>query len=104
VPNINAGSPTYPIDVAAALSADGTTLTVAVVNPSESAQQLKLELRQLDIAGPGTVWRMAPGRVTAANVIGRPPEVRIEESAAVAGETLTVPAISVGIYAFPLKR
>ena len=38
-PHVNAGSPTYPLDVAAALSADGKTLTVAVVNPTEAPQR-----------------------------------------------------------------
>lgn len=104
VPNVNAGSPTYPIDVAAALSADGTMLTLAVVNPSESAHQLKLDVRALNIAGPGKVWRMAPGNVMATNVAGRVPGVRVEELSAIAGELLTVPAISVGIYAFPLRK
>ncbi|MEO7997762.1 MAG: alpha-N-arabinofuranosidase [Gemmatimonadaceae bacterium] len=104
VPNVNAGSPTYPIDVAAALSADGMTLTVAVVNPSETAHQLQLDLRAFNVAGSGKVWRMAPGSVTATNVAGRPPEVRVEELPAIAGEMLTVPAISVGIYSFPLRK
>ena len=39
-PKVNAGSPTYPVDVSAALTADGKFLTVAVVNPTESAQTL----------------------------------------------------------------
>lgn len=104
VPNVNAGSPTYPLDVAAALSTDGTSLTVAVVNPSESAQQLKLDLRTLNIAGAGKVWRMAPGNVMATNVPGRTPEVRVEELPATAGEMLSVPAISVGIYVFPIRK
>src|SRR6478735_9881624 len=54
IPNVNAGSPTYPLDVAAALSADGKTLTVSVVNPSESSQTLRLDLRGLTVARGGT--------------------------------------------------
>ena len=104
VPNVNAGSPTYPIDVAAAVSEDGKTLTVSVVNPSESAQQLKLDLRSLELAGAGKVWRMAPGSAMAANVVGKDPQVRIEELPANGGEVLMIPAISVGVYAFPLKK
>ena len=53
IPNVNAGSPTYPLDVAAALSADGKTLTVSVVNPSDSPQTLRLDLRGLAVAGGG---------------------------------------------------
>ena len=34
----------YPLDVSAALSEDRKTLTFAVLNPSDSAQQLKLAI------------------------------------------------------------
>jgi alpha-N-arabinofuranosidase len=103
VPNVNAGSPTYPLDVAAALSADGRTLTVSVVNPSDRPQTLRLDLRGIAVAAAGTVWRMAPGSVSAANVVGREPQVRVEQAAASAAEPLAIPAISVGVYAFPVR-
>jgi alpha-N-arabinofuranosidase len=102
IPNVNAGSPTYPLDVAAALTADGTTLTVSVVNPSDKPQTLRLELKGVAVAGGGTVWRMAPGGATAANLVGREPQVRVERSAASAAEPLVIPPISVGVYAFPV--
>ena len=102
-PHLNAGSPTHPLDVAAALSADGRMLTVAVVNPTETAHELTLELRGIRAAGAGRVWRMAPGSVTAANLVGREPQVRVEEMAATASGAITIPAISVGVYAFPVN-
>ena len=83
-PHVNAGSATYPLDVAAALSADGKTLTVAVVNPTETPHALKLELRGVRVAGAGKVWRMAPSSVTAVNLVGREPQVRVEETPATA--------------------
>jgi alpha-N-arabinofuranosidase len=103
IPHVNAGSPTYPLDVAAALTADGTTLTVSVVNPSDRPQTLRLELRGGSVATRGTVWRMAPGSATAANLVGREAQVRVEESAASTTDPLVIPAISVGVYAFPLR-
>jgi alpha-N-arabinofuranosidase len=103
IPNVNAGSATYPLDVAAALTADGTTLTVSVVNPSDKPQTLRLELKDVTAAGGGSVWRMAPGSATAANLVGRAPQVRVERSAASAVEPLVIPAISVGVYAFPVR-
>ncbi|HEX7980388.1 MAG TPA: hypothetical protein VF461_17425, partial [Gemmatimonadaceae bacterium] len=103
IPNVNAGSPTYPLDVAAALTADGTTLTVSVVNPSDRPQTLRFELRGVAVAGGGTVWRMAPGSATAANLVGREPQVRVERSPASAAEPLVIPAISVGVYVFPIS-
>ena len=104
IPEVNAGSPTYPLDVAAALSTDGATLTVSVVNPSDRPQTLRVEARGLTMSGAGTVWRMAPGSVTAANLAGREPQVRIDRAAASAAESLVIPAISVGVYAFPVRR
>ena len=103
IPDTNAGSPTYPLDVAAALSADGRTLTVSVVNPTETAQRLRLDVRGLALAGGGTVWRMAPGSLAAANVVGRAPEVRVEQASAGSPEALDVPPISAAVYAFPLR-
>ena len=104
IPNVNAGSPTYPLDVAAALTADGTALTVSVVNPSDKPQTLRLELRGVTVAGGSVVWRMAPGSATAANLVGREPQVRVERSAASAAEPLVIPAISVGVYTFPIQN
>jgi alpha-N-arabinofuranosidase len=102
IPKVNAGSPTYPLDVAAALTADGKTLTVSVVNPSDRPQTLRLELRGGAIAGDGSVWRMAPGSVTAANLVGHEPQVRVEQSAASAASAIAIPAISVAVYTFPI--
>jgi alpha-N-arabinofuranosidase len=103
VPDTNAGSPTYPLDVAAALSIDGRVLTVSVVNPTEAPQRLRLDVRGVELTGRGMVWRMAPGSLTAANVVGRPPQVRVEESEAGRPDALDVPAASVAVYAFPLR-
>ncbi len=57
-PKINAGSPTYPVDVTAALTADGKALTVAVLNPTESEQTLDLSFSGIELGGTGRMWRM----------------------------------------------
>jgi alpha-N-arabinofuranosidase len=90
--------------VAAALSEDGKTLTVSVVNATETPQQLQLDVRGLGISGPGKVWRMAPPSIASANVVGREPQVRVEETSANAVGVLSIPAISVGVYNFPVKK
>src|ERR1700742_2473970 len=64
-PAINPGSPTYPLDVSAALSEDRKTLAIAVLNPSDSAQGIKLTINQAVLAGTGKLWRMAPGSIDA---------------------------------------
>jgi alpha-L-arabinofuranosidase len=103
-PKVNAGSPTYPLDVSAALSSDGKTITVAVVNPTESAQQLGVTFKGVELAGGGTVWQIAPGNIDASIFVGQPPQVEIKESAVDAPNgSLAIAPISVSIYAFPVK-
>lgn len=78
-PNVNAGSPTFPLDVAAAWTADRTALTVAVVNPTDTEQTLALAFDGVELAGTGTRWRMAPDDLDATIIVGQAPEVEIEQ-------------------------
>jgi alpha-L-arabinofuranosidase len=80
-PRINAGSPTYPLDVVAAWTEDRQALTVAVINPTESEQAMNLNITGIELSGTGTVWRMAPEDLNARNLVGETPEVVIEEAA-----------------------
>jgi alpha-N-arabinofuranosidase len=57
-PKTNSGSPTYPLDMFAALSADRKYLNVAVANATESGQKLDLSVSGLHLAGPSTLWQM----------------------------------------------
>jgi len=50
-PKVSSGSPTYPLDVSAALTPDRRYLTVAVVNATERAQPLELNLSGKTLAG-----------------------------------------------------
>jgi len=59
-PAVNAGSATFPLDVAAAWTADRQTLTVAVLNPTDGDQALKLNIAGASLAGKGALWRLAP--------------------------------------------
>ena len=52
-PKIPSGSDTYPLDVAAALTADRKTLTVAIVNPTESEQRLDVAFQRRGLAAKG---------------------------------------------------
>jgi alpha-N-arabinofuranosidase len=77
-PNTNAGSPTYPLDVAAAWTSDRQALTVAVINPTDSPQTLELAFDGVRFAGNGMVWRMAPDSLDARIVVGEKPGVVVE--------------------------
>jgi alpha-L-arabinofuranosidase len=103
-PIVNAGSDTFPLDVAAAWTADRKSLTVAVINPTETEQELNLSITGANLAGPGHEWRMAPKDLNATIVVDQPPGVTVEESALDALPTsATFPPFSVTIYDFPAK-
>jgi alpha-N-arabinofuranosidase len=102
-PAVNAGSDTYPLDVVAAWSDDRKTLTVAVINPTETDQQLNLTIDNASLTGSGTLYRMAPDSLDAVSTIGQPSQVDVVESAVSLSPTLTLPKYSVSIYAWSAK-
>ncbi len=103
-PVVHAGSDTFPLDVAAAWTTDRKALTVAVINPTESAQTLSLQIHGAELSGKGILRRMAPESLTATVVVGQEPGVKIEEQTLDAIPTsLTFAPFSVNIYEFPVK-
>ena len=103
-PAVNPGSDTYPLDVSAALSEDRKTLIFAVLNPSDSEQQLKLAINGVKLASQGHVWRMAPSSVDATIIVGQKPGVEVEEQKLTSvPEVMSVPPFSVNIYSFAVQ-
>ena len=103
-PQVNPGSDTYPLDVSAALSADRRTLTVAVLNPSDADQPMRLAITGIQLAGQGRLWRMAPPKVDATITVGQAPGVSVDEqSLSEVPDALTLPPFSVSLYAFPVR-
>jgi alpha-N-arabinofuranosidase len=96
-PAVNAGSDTFPLDVVAAWTQDRRTLTVAVLNPTDTEQSLKLDLTGADLAGTGTLWRLASTQADA-----KEPKITSAPLAAVPA-SLTVPRFSVSIYELPVR-
>ena len=74
-PALNPGSPTYPVDVSAAITQDHKALTIAVINPSEHSQEIRISISGVKLAETGSLWRLAPDRVDAQVSVGKPPEV-----------------------------
>ena len=104
-PKTNSGSPTYPLDMFAALSPDRKFLTVAVVNATESEQKLDLSAAGVRLAGSSTLWQMTGKSLDAADRVGQPPQVEVKEIAiGDAPHSLTVAPISVNIYRFSLAE
>jgi alpha-N-arabinofuranosidase len=103
-PAVNPGSDTYPLDVSAAFTEDRKTLTFAVLNPSDSEQQLKLEINGAKLFNRGKSWSMAPAKIDATITVGQKPEVQVqEEELKTVPATISVPPFSVSIYAFAVQ-
>jgi alpha-L-arabinofuranosidase len=103
-PAVNPGSDTYPLDVTAALSEDRKTLSIAVLNPSDSEQSLNLAVSGSHLGTVGKLWRMAPESIDATVHVGNKPEVQIEEqSLSALPSTITVRPFSVNIYSYLLQ-
>jgi alpha-N-arabinofuranosidase len=103
LPPTSAGSPTYPLDMFAALSPDHKFLTIAVVNATDSEQKFDLNVNGTRLTGNGTLWKMTGKDLDAANHVGQPPQVDVRETAlGAASKTLTVAPISIDVFRFPV--
>jgi alpha-L-arabinofuranosidase len=103
-PKVRAGSATYPLDVTAGLSPDRRTLRIAVVNPTFKPQALTISLEGIKTFGSGKVWRLTGKSLDAANKVGQPPGVSIQESKVLAlSHSLVEPPISASIYEFKVS-
>jgi len=105
LPRTSTGSPTYPLDMVAALSADHRFLTLAVVNATDSEQKFDLTVSGSRLMGNATLWRMTGKSLDAANHVEQTPQVEIKESViGGASASLPVAPISVSIYRFPVAQ
>ena len=93
-----------PLDVAAALSADGATLTIGVVNPTMTALDLPLTIQNLQISGNGQRWQIAGDDPMAYNEPGKPARVKIDQSDVEgAADRLSVAPCSITLFALEVK-
>jgi alpha-N-arabinofuranosidase len=103
-PAVNPGSDTYPLDVSAAFSEDRKTLAIAVLNPSDSEQSIRIAINGTKLAGAGKLWRMAPDSIDATVQVDKKPEVQVEEETLGAlPDTITARPFTVNIYSYPVK-
>ncbi len=98
-PRVSSGSDTYPMDVAAALTADHRKLTVAVVNPTETAHEMELAVKGVQLLSSGNLRRIAAPNLDADNEPGKKPELEIHETPlSERPTTLTVPPLSISLF------
>lgn len=91
-----------PVDVSAALSADGRTLTIGVVNPTGGEVSIAPALTGIAAAGPAVRWLITGPAPESHNTPGKPRVVDIQRSDASAS-SLRVPALSCAVFEVPLK-
>jgi alpha-L-arabinofuranosidase len=109
-PARTSGSPTYPLDVFAALSADRKKLAISVVNPTDATQDCDLSLTGVQPSGPTRVWRLTAPAGAAAPAPGpgrggSGPPAAMEQSVLPEGtRRLAVPASSVSVYEIEVRQ
>lgn len=93
-----------PCDVAAALTQDGKTLTIGVMNPTDQEMVLAPTLAGTQFAGSASRWHITGPTPAAHNTPGLPRVVGIQraDGISVTGG-LRVPALSAAVFRLPLK-
>ena len=92
-----------PYDVAAALTEDGKTLALSVVNPTRSEIEINLELGDSDVSESGIRWHISGADEFAHNSPGIPREVDIHHTGGIpADQPLPVPALSATLFLIPV--
>jgi alpha-N-arabinofuranosidase len=101
---VEVGTDLTPLDASAALSADGRALTLAVVNPTEEARPLRIELAGgRGLAGTGERWVITGRDRWAHNRPGSPRQVDISSEGVSHAETVEAPPLSVTLWSLWLK-
>ncbi len=104
-PETNSGSPTYPLDMFAALTPDRKYLTLAVINATDSERSFELNVAGVRLAGQSTLWRIMGKDLQAADKVGQAPQVAITKTAMNDPTSrMSVAPISVDIYRFAVEQ
>jgi alpha-L-arabinofuranosidase len=92
------------LDVSAAWTADQSAITVAIVNPSKSADEITLDCGDLAFRETARCWSIGGPDMEAFNEPGRPPAIVIQQSTInVAAKTLAAPAQTVVLYRLDVR-
>ncbi|MEI7730029.1 MAG: alpha-L-arabinofuranosidase C-terminal domain-containing protein [Verrucomicrobiota bacterium] len=100
---IELSQPTGNLDVSAAWTADFKAITVAVVNPTATAETLALDLTAFN-TDKVQQWLIQNSDPQSFNEPGKPPGVIIKESRVkIAKNQVSAPGYSVALYRIPLR-
>lgn len=103
-PETNSGSPTYPLDMFAALTPDHKHLTLAVINATDTEQSFDLNVAGVRLGGQPALWRITGNSLQAADQVEQAPQVTITKTnVSGSAHTLSVAPNSVNIYRFAVE-
>ena len=86
--------------MSASLTSDGKFLTLAVVNPTESAQNLDLAIKSIDLRGRGRRWHMTGPAIDAMTGLTRHEVQVVETPVGEVPKMLQVAPITIDLYEF----
>ncbi len=90
-------------DVSAALSADGRTLTIGVVNPTAAPLTLPLAVEHATVRGRATRWLITGTDEFAHNTPGQPRQVDVQQTDGLDTAALALPPLSCAVFAIPVE-
>jgi len=90
-------------DIAAALTEDGRTLTLGVMNPGDAELEIQPSLAGAAFAGTATRWHLTGPDAGAHNTPGKPRVVDITQTDGLQAASLRVPPLSAAVFRLPLK-
>jgi alpha-L-arabinofuranosidase len=90
-------------DVCAALTEDGKTLTIGVMNPGSTELELRPALHGAALGGVITRWHITGPNAEAHNTPGQPRVVDLKQTDGLTASNLRVPPLSAAVFRIPLK-
>jgi alpha-N-arabinofuranosidase len=80
IPEKSSGSDTYPLDVMAALSADKKKLTLSIINPTFTDQEIDISFSGVSFKAGCDSYQIQGPSITAANLPGEKPQITVVNS------------------------
>ncbi|NMH28616.1 alpha-N-arabinofuranosidase [Flavobacterium silvaticum] len=102
-PKENAGGNVYPLDIVAALTSDGKSITISVINPTEKAQKLTLDFGSARVNSKGKKYTISGTSIEARNIVNQKPEVSISESSVKNYKNLEIAPATISVLEFQLQ-
>jgi len=92
------------LDIAAAMSEDNTTLTVAIINPLDESREIDLSVQGYALNGKGSRWTLTGESRWSHNTPGKPRQVDIYQTSFTNGSSrVKVAPLSVTLFAFGVR-